>query len=287
MDRQVKSESPKSIFEILREKKIAAVLATGVGIAALAGCAPSGEAKPTATQSQSPSPEATTEAPVDTKEAKQYTDDDLFDLMSEPLPEALAPYETMPVADFEKLPIEERLSYCSYLNRDQDYKETVFYEAHDNDARYLLPDTFDKDTSAQDIIGASGIFTSAAMLTHFGGKTYDRDTSQKLLSCGWYAPSSENPSKTYKFWSDARSEATVIGTPTIIAESGLLNVGTATGEQPSTTVTTTDGKEYFARTISSDDTQGNSFEQTFLLVDYVDYKNTPKSIYVDYDQVVS
>ncbi len=63
MDRLPKSESRKNVFEILRDKKIAAALAMGVGVAALAGCAPS-EAKPDVTQSQAPSPEVTETAPT-------------------------------------------------------------------------------------------------------------------------------------------------------------------------------------------------------------------------------
>lgn len=63
MDRSVKQESStRNVFEILREKKIAATLAIGVGIAALAGCAPSdaeGNTKPSSSTSAEATPDST------------------------------------------------------------------------------------------------------------------------------------------------------------------------------------------------------------------------------------
>lgn len=52
MDRHT-SETRKSLNEILRDKRIAAGLAIGVGVAALTGCAPGAESEPKPTQTQS------------------------------------------------------------------------------------------------------------------------------------------------------------------------------------------------------------------------------------------
>lgn len=264
--------------------------ATSVVLAVtLAGCGVSAQEegpKPSTTTS-APSPEASETPDVaDYKVPVEYTDEQLIALEDEPLPADLEPYAAMSVIEFEKLPIEERLTYCSYLNRDQDYIENEFYKGYNNDTTYLLPDSFTEDSSAQEIISASGIYTKAAFVTHFGGAVYDRDTQQKLLSCAWINPSSENPSSTYSFWTNARNESTVTGTPALIAKDGKLQYNTAQGERPSTTATTADGKEYFARTISSVDNEGNQFESTYLLVDYTDYKGVEKSVYVNYDEVV-
>lgn len=256
---------------------------TGIGIAALTGCGPSAEAtqepKPTASTSAEATPSATPEV----REPKEYTDEELLALQSEALPENLKQYEDMSVLDFEKVSIEDRLSYCSYLNRDIDYLQTEFYKAYDNDARYLLPDTFDKDSSAQDIIGANGIYTTAALVTHFGGMMYDRDTSQKILACGLENPSSENPTPGYKHWTELLDTYDYFGTPTVIAESGGLNTPDVISEKPSSTITTESGKEYFARTITYKTNEGGENDITTILVDYIDYKGEPKSTYVAYE----
>lgn len=122
MDRSIKPESRKSVLEVLREKKLAAVLATGVGIAALAGCAPSGEAKPSATQTQeaeTPSTEVTpkpvkseTPSPTPTPEATPE-----YKISPETL-SRLQGYERLDSDQFNSLPKPEQREFWQWKSAD-------------------------------------------------------------------------------------------------------------------------------------------------------------------------
>ncbi len=250
-----------------------------LSVAALSGCA-TGEApeKPTTTSSAEATPTETPVAP----ELKEYTTDELIAMEDEPLPEALAQYESMSVQDFEALPIEERLTYCSYLNRDQNYLEGQWYEAYDQDARYIVPENLDENSTAQEIVSQGGYDMSNAFVTHFGGKIYDRDTAQKQIACGFYTAAESN--SAYAYWTDQRNQPYDIVPPKMVAEQDGLKQNTAIAEKPSYTLTTKDGKEYLARDITSQDAAGNTFEETDILVSYTDYKGNPRSTYVVYSE---
>ena len=253
------------------------VVALAVVTMGLAGC---GNA---AVPSESPSvAEATPTQTPESTEQKVYTTEELIAMEDEPLPESLVKYESMSVKEFEALPIEERLTYCSYLNRDQDYLEGLWYKAYDQDARYLVPENLDENSTAQEIISQGGYDMSNAFVTHFGGKIYDRDTAQKQIACGFYTASEAN--STYVYWTDQRNQPYDIVPPTLVAEQGGLKQNTAIAEKPSYTLTTSDGKEYFARDITSQDAAGNTFDETDILVSYTDYKGNARSTYVSYDE---
>ena len=259
--------------------KLTAAAVAGLLTITLAGCGANANAegpKPTTTTSAeaTPTPEATG--------PKVYTDDELIAMENEALPANLSQYESMAVADFEALPIEERLSYCSYLNRDQDYLAGEWFKAYDEDARYLVPENLDEDSTAQEIISQSGYDMSNAFVTHFGGKIYDRDTAQKQIACGYYTASADTPGYTY--WTDLRNQPYDIVPPALVADQEGLQMTTAVGEKPSYTITTDDGKEYFARDITSQDSSGNTFDATHILVPYTDYKGNARSTYVQYAQ---
>ena len=258
--------------------KLTATAVAGLLTITLAGCGANANAegpKPTTTHSAeaTPTPEATG--------PKVYTDDELIAMENEPIPESIAQYESMAVADFEALPIEERLTYCSYLNRDQDYLAGKWYDGYNEDARYLVDATnLNEDSTAQEIISADGLTLSNAFVTHFGGIIYDRDTAQKQIACNFYNATSSN--ELYAYWTDQRNQPYDIVPPTMVAQEGGLKLNNAISEKPSHTVTTESGKEYFARDITSQDASGNTFDGTHILVPYTDYKGEARQTYISY-----
>jgi len=257
---------------------------TAVAVAALAwtltACSSAVDPEPTSTSAEA-SPSATPgPEPTETSGPHEYTDQELIDMENESLPTNLEKYKTMPVDEFEQLPIEERLTYCSFLNRDQDMLETDWYKAYEEDTKYLIPDTLGKDSTGQEVISQDGYNISNAFTTHFGGMIDDMDTRIKNLSCATYNPNSLSRGAALK--DEIERVGDFIVPPGAWAQQNALKINTFKSEEDPTTVTTDNGKEYFARKITSVDEIGRTFPNTYILVDYTDYRGQTRQTYVYY-----
>jgi len=119
MDRPTKVESQKSILEILRQKKVAAGLAVGLGLAAFTGCAANsndGEPAPTPTSTA-----IETEAPVVPPEAQEFVD-----YYSDRFPDALATYYA--VTAYEQESGGTVLTIADWYTEDYDFDSLPFQE---------------------------------------------------------------------------------------------------------------------------------------------------------------
>jgi|GEM_PF-6567833 len=253
---------------------------TGIGIAALTGCSPDAGATPEPTSTSAEASPSATPEPTETSGPREYTDQELIDMENEPLPESLEKYESMSVEDFKVLPIEERLSYCSYLNRDQDYLEGAWYDSYGGDPKYLLPDDLGKESTGQEIITQDAYNISNAFTTHFGGIIEDIDTRVKQISCATY--NANSLSRGADLEAQLREAGDFIVPPGIWAEQDAFKIKDFVSEEAPSTVTTDSGKEYFSRKVTSVDGLGRTFPDTYILVDYTNYKGEAKQTYVYY-----
>lgn len=288
----------RSVMDYIDQKKQRAGMTT-VGMVlsavALAGCATSNAqaeggpehttvATAPATPTAEETPDATPTAGGEVLTPQEFTDEQLLALMTEPIPENLKPFETMTPAEFVIQPIEARLSYCSYLNRDSQYLASEWYKAYDNDPRYLLPEDYSKDDDKQLLTSSSQLYIGNAFSTHFGGKVYDRDTAQKIISCGFFNAGLETPKPLYNDWTHNRDALNIVAPPASIAEAGGLQAATATEETPSYELTAEDGKTYLARDVTEVNANGVSGAVTRIFVEYDDYKGAKKHAWVVHEK---
>jgi hypothetical protein len=202
----------KGMFESIKNAtetkggKLAVSSLIVMGALGLAGCAPnvSAEPQPTQTSVETPTPEKTYTPPV-----------------VEKMPTSLEKYEAMSYEEFATLPIQERLTYCSWLGRDiEDIADKWFNKT--KNPLDKLPVASTSNTPQEKVI-LNTYMVRQPYVGHQNLTSYlDLPQSLKLMSCAFTDPSSRDAT----YWINAIEKATdagyVGGPPQIYADENLF-----------------------------------------------------------------
>jgi len=206
----------------------------------------------------------------------EFTDEDLAALEMEPLPAELEKYALMSVDEFLALPVQERLTYASYLDRGREYTESQLFDVYE-DNRYLVPNNLDENSSPDDILANYVITVASPLMSHFGGNLiHSIDDGTKLLSANYYSPSGEG----FESWRNQIETISVNVTPGNYATEGGARLVQFVSEAPGETVILDDGSALETRVITYEDANGEQLTSQYAKVNYVDYKGLDRSTYV-------
>jgi len=277
------SEAGKSFFERKRNRLVATGITLGIGIAALTGCGPNADAQPSPEPSVTQSVE-TTAPTTEVTPAPTETETPIEEMT---IPEDLKQYETMSVDEFEALPIEQRLSYISWLNRDKEEIADLWYKASGL-AQDKYPGEITLNSSNQDIATADSYAYRTAFILHFSKNgingsslLYDADAGRKIISGAFVDP--QSPAATT--WDDLvikdREVNKAAATPaTMVAEGGLAGSIAEPGDETNH-VETIDGKEVTTRTVNVQLNDGTRLAITYEYVAYKDYQGKDAGAFVE------
>lgn len=278
----------KGFFERKRNRVVAATLATVIGVSALAGCESSANAQgPTSTvthsaevtpgASQTPTPVESTPAPVETE----------VPIEKMTIPEGLKKYEAMSAEEFDKLPVQERLPYISWLTRDTEQIADLWYKTTGDPLdKYPGPIT---ETSSNDAIVMANSYTyRAAFVTHFNlngingsSVLYDVNTAKKILS-GAYVNGQSPDLQVWNHTADDVYSKSEIPNPVEAIKVGGLLHSTVESTSSTNTTETQDGVTYTTRTITEQ--MGGStkvLDVTYAYVTYKDYLGKDAGAFVE------
>jgi hypothetical protein len=202
------------------------------------------------------------------------------------MPASLGPYESMSLAEFIALPIEERLPYIDWLTRDVEEVATL-WQAVTGRAEDAYPGRITLESTDQAVLTSDIYALRAPFVTHFNvtgikgsSVLYDGDTSQKILSAVW----ADTSYADYTMWSGELSEYFVkndfVPNPTIAAESDVIGVSFAQARLTANHVETFNGREYRARSIPARSAIGENYTYTYLWVEYVGFDGEPTGKFV-------
>lgn len=208
----------------------------------------------------------------------EFTDEELAALEMEPLPAELEKYAQMSVDEFLALPVQERLTYASYLDRGREYTESQLFNVYE-DNRYLVPNNLDENSSPDDILANDVITVASPLMSHLGGNLiHSIDDGTKLLSANYYSPTGEG----FESWRNQIETISVNVTPGNYATEGGARLVQFVSEAPGETVILDDGSTLETRVITYEDANGEQLTSQYAKVNYVDYKGNDRSTYVYY-----
>lgn len=287
MDRHHTESENKSTVERGRKRLVAAGLAIGIGVTALAGCGPAGaqeQPKPTATQSVEVTP-TVEPTPIETENPHV----DLTPLMDLEMPESLQPYKDMSAEEFLKLPnVEDRLSYISWETRDEEEVADIWYTASGL-PQDKYPGKITPDSSNQDITTHADYKYRAPFMSHFNraeeqnrwSVVYDEATALKVMSATFLDPSADAFQEWEQAVHDAYNGDAVIGTAAQLQAAGALVGNIAEAATEENVPLTIGDKEYISRTIPTRLSSGKRIEVTYVYVEFTNYAGEPEGTFVE------
>ena len=203
------------------------------------------------------------------------------------MPESLVKYESMPLAEFEALPVEERLSYVSWLTRDeQDIMDSWYGASEREEDKLSAPISI--NSSNQDIATAGAYSVRNAFTSHFLENgiddslvMYDLDTSLKILSAGWYDTSSATYAEWTLYLKDYYAKNPGATPKIFVKNDNALGASTATEDNPENYNLTIGDREFQARDVQAVTSIGGNSNITYVYIEYKNYENeiTPEFIY--------
>lgn len=251
---------------------------------ALAGCAPNNsgaeapEKAPTSTSETAEPTIVIPEIDPSNPEPIRFTEEQLAALEAIPMPEELKKYDEMSFEEFSALPIEERLTFISYLNRDRHYQLSN-YALGSGDNRKLLAVGVTEQSPAQSVLVSGRENLSAAYFSHFGGRVYENIDNQKILTGSFYDVAA---SDEFSGWSES-VESAAGRTSYEAGTDGDLSVTDLVSEESAEKVVLPDGSERLVRTIVGTSDGGTSTFR-FVFVEYTAYDGSQESTYVTLDK---
>ena len=208
----------------------------------------------------------------------RFTEEQLAALEAIPMPEELKKYDEMSFEEFSALPIEERLTFISYLNRDRHYQLSN-YALGSGDNRKLLAVGVTEQSPAQSVLVSGRENLSAAYFSHFGGRVYENIDNQKILTGSFYDVAA---SDEFSGWSES-VESAAGRTSYEAGTDGDLSVTDLVSEESAEKVVLPDGSERLVRTIVGTSDGGTSTFR-FVFVEYTAYDGSQESTYVTLDK---
>lgn len=278
------SEAGKSFFERKRNRLVATGITLGIGIAALTGCGPNADAQP----GPEPSVTQSVETTAPTTEVTPTPTETETPIEEMTIPEDLKQYETMPYeGGFETLPIEQRLPYISWLNRDKEELADLWYKASGL-AEDEYPGEITLDSSNQDIVTANSYAYRAAFTSHFNKNgingtrvVYDVETARKIVSGAFVDAQSPDATTWDGLVIKDREVNIAAATPaTVVADGGFAGSIAEPGDETNH-IETVDGKEITTRTINVELGTGKRLAITFEYVAYKDYRGKDTGAFVE------
>jgi|GEM_PF-4548151 len=208
------------------------------------------------------------------------------------IPAEFETYEAMSIDEFNKLPIDERLSYTSWLTRDtkdiaDDWHAVTGLEAD------KYPGVITKDSTDQQISSANSYVFRGVISLHFSNYDHIDGTgidppasvyiehANKILSSAFLNPTDNNTYNKWvpflKDWSDNWG----YDSPTNLAMANGLRAETVeTPENTKNSSITVDGVEYVSRGIYSTNADGERYHTDYVYVPYTDYLGNDAGAFV-------
>lgn len=253
-----------------------ALVAAG-GAFLFSGCTPANQAEPSfpPPTMESETPEAVSIPKIDpmNPEPIRFTAEQLEALKNIPMPESLAQYDAMTVEEFAEVPISERLTYLSYINRDSDYLKSAFASGS-GDNRYLLGTDVSVTSSPEEVIVSGNDNLLFGFTLHFASEVYDNDEYQKSLLGAFV----NNDDPNYLDWSNNIAQGSGLPARTL-GEQGSLQIPNFVAEGESYTLDLGDGVERTVRSITTE-FGGVQYTSDYVLVEYTAYDGEQKASYV-------
>ena len=206
-------------------------------------------------------------------EPVRFTEEHLIALENIPMPSEYEKYDAMSLEEFTQLPIEERLAYASYLNRDRHYLKSSYANgAEDN--RYVLGSVVSEASSPEDVVFNANENPLFSFVLHFGNTTYDLDEYQKVLSAGFM----DTTSKQYSILMSNEALGTGYA-PRSLGESEQLTIGQVVSELEQQTLNF-NGVDRLVRTVVTTLPDGTNEAGQYAYVEFVNYEGEQTGAYV-------
>lgn len=251
---------------------------------ALTGCSTQESSAQEETVNSTISEESTVETVEVTPPEEDLTDEleaqveRSIELYNLPKPERFDEYQAMSVEEFWTLPIEDRLEYAMYLNRDAEINMELFHLYTEN-PKDVMPANIGPENTAEEISSNARTLFRGAITAHFGmldsvpgydAVEYSSEDRQKILAGAFLTP---NQSQIFINWNGPVAEDKGSNEmPFIYAAGGqLLADETTTNVSENYTITDPWGTERIARDIMVTEDSGEQFTGTQVLIQTSSY----------------